>query len=65
MRAGSNSRRRRPGRSRVSPEGGGSYSQAPFECTFGFLCRVAAGQIHYIQTYLEADQALEAVGLRE
>jgi ketosteroid isomerase-like protein len=45
--------------------GEGSDQQAPFEYTFGLLCRVAAGQIHYIQTYLEADQALEAVGLRE
>ncbi len=45
--------------------GEGAASHIPYEYRWGYLCRVEGGQIRYIQAYLNADEAIEAVGLRE
>ena len=45
--------------------GEGNASQIPYTHRWGFLCRISDGQIDHIQAYLDAMQALEAVGLRE
>ena len=45
--------------------GAGTASQIPYSYSWGFLCRVRHGQIDYIQAYLDADRALETVGLSE
>ena len=45
--------------------GVGTASDIPYAYSWGFLCRVKDNRIDYIQAYLNAEQALEAVGLSE
>ena len=45
--------------------GEGNASQIPYAYRWGFLCRIRDGQVDYIQAYLDATQAVQAVGLSE
>ena len=44
--------------------GEGAASHIPYEYKWGYLCRVRERQIDYIEAFLDADQALEAVRQR-
>jgi ketosteroid isomerase-like protein len=47
----------------VQLTGEGTASQIPYAHRWGFVCRVRDGQVDYIQAYLDAAEALDAIGL--